>query len=149
MHTIDEAPHADGAGERNGIGVVLAVCAFALFGFALVERTDAFPRISQPAGCPTAASLKAPDGLAQARAQGAFLRVLPSAVQRGAVDPKRGGQMLLTVAVEVVKTGCPTVRADGKYDAAFEMVDGSPKITRVVERVAGVPLTAAAVAANK
>ncbi|PWC54783.1 hypothetical protein [Azospirillum sp. TSO22-1] len=149
MHTKDEAPRCDGAGERNGIGVVLAVCAFALFGFALVERTDAFPRFSQPAGCATAASLKAPDGLAQARAQGAFIRVLPSAVQRGGVDPKRGGQMLLTVSVEVVKAGCPTVRADGRFDAAFEMVDGVPKITRVVERVAGVPLGTAAVVANK
>ncbi|WP_448191960.1 hypothetical protein [Azospirillum sp. sgz301742] len=146
MHTMDEAPRQDGVGERNGIGVVLAVCAFALFGFAQVERTDAFPRLSQPAGCATAASLRTPDGLAQARAQGAFIRVLPSAVQRGGVDPKRGGQMLVTVSVEVVKTGCPTVRADARYDAAFELVDGVPKITRLADRAPGVPTTATPVA---
>lgn len=149
MHTIDEAPRLDSVGERNGVGVVLVVCAFALFGFAQMERTDAFPRFSRPAGCATAVSLRASDGLAQARAQGAFIRVLPSAVQRGGVDPKRGGQMLVTVAVEVVKTGCPTVRSDAKYDAAFEMVDGVPKITRIADRAPGVPATATTPSAAK
>jgi len=149
MQTTGVPEAQGGEGDRNGLGMVLAICAFALFGFAQAERTGAFPKLWQPEGCVTAAELQAADGLVQARSKGAFIRVMPSAVQSGGVDPRRGGQMVVGIAVEVVKAGCPTVRANAKYDAAFEMADGVPKITRMAARTGGVSQTVGALELGK